>query len=71
MDGHCVFEGTERGTNKSFTLVLEDRTAGTLLPIIKQYIYPGTRIISDNVRYSICGVHAPNCQSLSEFRESL
>ncbi len=44
-DGHWVFGGVERGTNNVFMVELPDRTAATLLPIIQQYILPGTTVI--------------------------
>ena len=47
MDGHWVFGGIERGTTKSFMVVVEDRSAATLIPIIQRYIRPGSVIISD------------------------
>ena len=47
INGQWVFGGIERGTTKSFMVVVEDRSASTLLPIIQQYIRPGTLIISD------------------------
>lgn len=47
VDGHWVFGGIERGSSKAFMLVVPDRTKITLLPIIQQYIRPGTTIISD------------------------
>ena len=50
VDGHWVFGGIERGTTKSFMVVVEDRSAATLIPIIQQYIWPGSVIISDEWR---------------------
>ena len=50
IEGHWVFGGIQRGTTKSFMVVVPDRTAATLLPIIQQYIHPGTLIISDEWR---------------------
>ena len=47
MDGHWVFGGIERGTIKSLMVVVDDRSAATLIPIIQKYILPGTLIISD------------------------
>jgi hypothetical protein len=41
------FGGVERGSNRCFICPVERRNADTLLPIIKQYILPGTTIISD------------------------
>ena len=45
VDGVWVFGGIERGSRKCFLVTVEDRTADTLIPIIKQYILPGTKII--------------------------
>ena len=50
VDGHWVFGGIERGTTKSFMIVVADRSAATLIPIIQTYILPGTLIISDEWR---------------------
>ena len=50
VDGHWVFGGIERGTTKSFMVVVDDRSAATLIPIIQRYIRPGTLIISDEWR---------------------
>ena len=50
VDGHWVFGGIERGTTKSFMVVVEDRSAATLIPIIQRYIRPGSVIISDEWR---------------------
>ena len=47
VDGHWVFGGIERGTTKLFMVVVEDRSADTLIPIIQRFIRPGTLIISD------------------------
>ena len=45
-----MFGGIERGTTHSFMVVVLDRSAATLLPIIQTYIRPGTLIISDEWR---------------------
>ena len=50
IDGHWVFGGIERGTTKSFMVVVADRSAATLAPIIQTYIRPGALIISDEWR---------------------
>ena len=42
-----VFGGIERDTKNCFLTSVQDRSAGTLIPIIKQYVLPGTTIISD------------------------
>ena len=45
-----VFGGIQRGTKKCFLVEVERRDADTLLPIIQQYIEPGTHIIHDGWR---------------------
>lgn len=47
VDGVWVFGGIERESKKCFFEVVEDRSAATLIPIIKKYIKPGTIILSD------------------------
>jgi len=42
-----MFRGIERGTNKCFLILVEHRNADTLLPIIQDWILPGTTIMSD------------------------
>ena len=42
-----VFGATEKNTRKAFVVVVEKRDRDTLLPIIKQYIAPGSTIFSD------------------------
>ena len=50
-DRHWVFGGIESGTNEAFTVEVADRSAATLLPIIRQHIKPGgTTVISDEWR---------------------
>ena len=47
VDGVWVFGGIERDSRRCFLVTVEDRSAETLIPIIKQYILSGTKIISD------------------------
>jgi len=47
VEGQWVFGGYERETGKCFMIPVENRTAETLLAIIKDWIKPGTTIISD------------------------
>ena len=47
VDGCWVFGGVERDSDKSFFVIVEDRTADTLIPLIQKFILPGTTIISD------------------------
>ena len=42
-----VFDGIERGTKNCFMCSVEDRSADTLIPVIKHNVLPGTTIISD------------------------
>lgn len=42
-----MFGGIERETKKSFLVLVEKRDADSLLPIIQQYVLPGTTIFSD------------------------
>jgi len=43
----CVFGGMERVTGRTFLVAVHDRSAETLIGLIKQWILPGTTIISD------------------------
>ena len=45
-----MFGEIERGTNKAFMVEVAERSAATLLPIIRQHIKPGTTVISDEWR---------------------
>ena len=48
VDGSWVFGGIERhGQQRAFFFIVEKRDTATLLPLIKQYIVPGSIIISD------------------------
>jgi len=42
-----VFGGIERGTGRTFLVDIHDRSAETLIGIIKQWILPGATIICD------------------------
>ena len=42
-----VFGGIDCTTKKSFLFEVEDRSAASLMPLILQYIRPGTTIVSD------------------------
>lgn len=49
VDGVWVFGGIERDSNppKCFFVTVQDRTAETLIGLIKRWIKPGTKILSD------------------------
>lgn len=47
VEGQWVFGGYERETGSCFLIPVEDRSSSTLLEIIKEWIKPGTTIISD------------------------
>ena len=47
VKGHWVFGGMERGGGDSFLVEVAQRDAATLLPIIAQYVRPGTVVYSD------------------------
>ena len=47
VDGHWVFGGMERGGSDSFLVEVPRRDAATLLPIIAQYVRPGTVVYSE------------------------
>jgi len=49
VDGVWVFGGIERDSDppKTFFVPVSDRSAATLIPIIKRWILPGTTVLSD------------------------
>ncbi|KYQ47743.1 hypothetical protein ALC60_13231 [Trachymyrmex zeteki] len=47
VDGRWVFGGIDRESKKIFLLAVQDRTHETLLKCIKEWILPGSTIISD------------------------
>ena len=47
VDEVWVFGGIERDLKRCFFEIVKDRSAQTLIPLIKKYIKPGTQIISD------------------------
>ena len=47
VDGVWVFGGIERETKNCFFQCVPDRTANTLIAIIKEHVLPGTTIYSD------------------------
>jgi transposase-like protein len=47
VEGQWVFGGVERGSGRTFLVPVPDRTADTLTAIIRDWIEPGTTVISD------------------------
>lgn len=47
VEGQWVFGGYERGSGRVFMVPVEERSSAVLLPIIENWILPGTTIISD------------------------
>jgi transposase-like protein len=47
VEGQWVFGGYQRSNGRVFMVSVEDRKRATLLPIIRDWILPGTTIISD------------------------
>ena len=45
--GQWVFGGVERESGRTFLVPVPDRTADTLVAIIRDWIEPGTKVISD------------------------
>jgi len=48
VKGQWVFGGVERESGRTFLVPVPDRTADTLVVIIRDWIEPGTTVISDN-----------------------
>ena len=47
MDGHWVFGGIERVSGKCILVEVQQQDTNTLLPLIAQYIRPGSIVYSD------------------------
>lgn len=47
VEGQWVFGGFERGTGRVFMIPVENRSSATLIPVIENWILPGTTVISD------------------------
>jgi transposase-like protein len=47
VQGQWIFGGVERDTGRAFFVPVMDRTAETLTDVIRAWIEPGTKIISD------------------------
>ena len=54
IDGFWVFGGFERGSGRTFLVPVPSRDSQTLLSVIKQWIRPGTTIMSDCWRAYDC-----------------
>jgi transposase-like protein len=48
VEGQWVFGGVERESGETFLVPVPDRTADTLMTIIRDWIEPGTTVISDS-----------------------
>ena len=48
------FGGIERRSNKCFIVAVEHRDAAILVPLVRQYILPGTTIMSDKRAFKTC-----------------
>ena len=60
MDGHWVFGGIKRVTEKCFLVEVDKRDSATLIPIIKKYIRPGSTIFSDEWKAYDCLPNIPS-----------
>ena len=47
VKGQWVFGGVERESGQTFLVPVKDKTADTLLAVIRDWIKPGTKVISD------------------------
>ena len=47
VDGHWVFGGVERITGECFLVEVQQRDAATLLPIVQNFVRPGSIVYSD------------------------
>lgn len=53
VEGQWVFGGVERGSGNCFLVPVEKRDKDTLLNVIKDWILPGTTIVSDFWKVSL------------------
>ena len=73
VDGFWVFGGFERVSRRCFLVPVPFRSREYLLDVIKQWIRPGTTVISDcwKAHDSVArGLRSPANQSLCQFRRS-
>ncbi|KAL7635659.1 UNVERIFIED_CONTAM: hypothetical protein RMT77_013476 [Armadillidium vulgare] len=54
IKGGWIFGGIERQSRKTFLVPVRKKDYATLLPIVKQYIIPGTTVISDCKKNDHC-----------------
>jgi transposase-like protein len=47
VKGQWVFGGVERESGATFLVPVKDRTADTLMAVLRDWVEPGTRVISD------------------------
>jgi transposase-like protein len=47
VKGQWVFGGVERGSGRTFLVIVNDRSADTLFGLIKKWIRPGTTVVTD------------------------
>lgn len=47
IEGQWILGGIERGSGRSFLVPVRDRTARTLIRLIRRWVLPGTTIITD------------------------
>jgi len=47
VQGQWVFGGVERGSGRTFLVPVPDRTADTLTALVREWVEPGTTVISD------------------------
>ena len=70
VEGQWVFGGIEEDSKRSFLVALEDRSKATLLPIIKDWIEPGTLIVSDCWKsYHNLNKHGYSHQTMNHSKE--
>ena len=54
VEEQWVFGGVERDTKQGFLTIVDDRSAATLIPLIKEHIAPETTIVSNRWKPSKC-----------------
>ena len=64
-----AFGGIDPESNLGFLVLVDDRSATTLLPLIQQFIAPGSIIYSDELAaYSGTTLPASDCKPYGKFR---